>query len=352
MLFAINKFYIKRYIDNIHINNIMKFACSTCNYSTNDKSNFNKHLRVSHNTVIPNNHKTNILNKQENSFQCEKCQQIFTNRHNLSRHRLHRCNITHENTATENINKLTERVTNLENERDMYKSMNQQLLVQNENMSNLLMDYVKSTNTVNCNNNNNKITYNISVKNYLQQTYPNAPVLGTINDYSKLMYDDYDSDNINSENSNNNYDDNFIDTLVFNYNNSHLNKYLGDFIIQSYKKDNPSTQSIWSSDISRLTYIIKELLSNNESIWNHDYKGVKIKIYVIDPLLKYIKKHIDEYWIKNIDNFKTVNIEQLNKFNKTYSTIYQIKKDIDGDILGNNIVKYITPHFYINKTTQ
>jgi hypothetical protein len=176
-------------------------------------------------------------------------------------------------------------------------------------------------------------TYNISIKNYIQQNYPDAPPLESFNDYDKLEYDN----------------DDFIDTLVYNFNNNYLHKYLGDFIIKYYKKDDPTQQSMWSSDTSRLTYIIKELLSNKKSIWNHDYKGVKTKNYIINPLLKYIKNYINEYWIKNLDNFKTLNIDDINKFHSIYQNLYKIKKMIDNDILGMDIIRYITPHFYMNK---
>ena len=326
-----------------------RYICDHCNYSTGIKSNFNRHLKLPIHTLINNsnhliNHKVTIKNKV---LYCAYCEKEFTCKQHLSRHKLHYCkkikqnntnNTNNTDTNNDKINQLEYKIDNLVNKVDVYETMNKHLLIQNENMSKLLMEYVKNTNLTITNNNKITNTYNISIKNYLQQNYPNAPALNGITDYSKLKYDTE-------------YDD-FIDALVYNQNNSHLKKYIGDFIVCSYKKNDLSIQSIWSSDISRLTYIIKELLANNESIWNHDYKGIKIKKYIIDPLLKYIKEYIDEYWIKNIDNFKTVNIEQLNKFNKTYSTIYQIKKDIDGDILGNNIVKYITPHFYINKTTQ
>ena len=307
----------------------MKYSCTktNCNYSTNDKSNFNKHMKSStHLPINKYNHKIVIENPKQYVCDCDK---IFTCKQHLSRHRLHNCEKTKTN--------IENQVIILTNKIENYETINKHLLIQNENMSKLLMEYVKNTNSTITNNNNKIInTYNISIKNYLQQNYPNAPALNGITDYSKLKYDTE-------------YDD-FIDALVYNHNNSYLKKYLGDFIIYNYKKNNPSTQSVWSSDISRLTYIIKELLANNESTWNHDYKGIKIKKYIIDPLLKYIKEYIDEYWIKNLDLFKTVDIEQLNKFNKTYTTIYQIKKDIDGDILGNDIVKYIAPQFYMDKT--
>jgi hypothetical protein len=194
-----------------------------------------------------------------------------------------------------------------------------------------LLNHVKNNKSIT----NNGNIYNVSVKNYVQQNYPDAPPLEELHDYSSIKYAlEYDD---------------FIDTIVYNYNHSCLHKYFGDFIIKYYKKDDPSKQSMWSSDTARLTYIIKELLSNKGSIWNHDYKGVKTKNYIITPLLEYIKEYIDEYWIKNIDMFKSSDLEQLNKFNKIYQTIYKIRKDIENEVLSNDIVRYIAPHFYMSK---
>lgn len=299
----------------------MKYDCKRCKYSTNDKSNYNRHIKSSTHmsSEKPDDNIPISDDKDRLVFKCEKCHDFFTNRQSLSRHCLYRCKMSKTN----------------ENEIIELKETISKLMNETCEMKKLITEYVKTTKTVNTNSHN---TYNISIKNYLQQTYPNAPALNGIIDYSKLEYDEE-------------YDD-LIDAIVYNYNNSCLNKYLGDFIICSYKKSNPLDQSIWSSDTSRLTYIIKELLANNESIWNHDYKGLKIKTYIIDPLLQYIKKHINDYWMKNLDHFKTANVEQLNKFNNMYDSIYKIKKLINGDILGNDIVKYIAPHFCINRDNK
>jgi len=298
----------------------MKYICSECNYETGDKSNYNKHVKsVTHKQMVTSNHIV-ITNGSNNkvtnkNFVCGNCDRHFTNKQNLSRHKIHYCKKSKNDIDDKDkkINELTEKINMLSNEVQMYKNQ------------------AKNNKTINN-------TYHISVKNYLQQNYPNAPALAGLTDYAKLEYD-------------NEYDD-FIDALVYNYDNSQLNKYIGDFIISSYKKDDPSIQSIWSSDVARLTYIIKELLANNESIWNHDYKGVIIKMRIINPILKYIKEYINGYWVKNLHSFETCDINQLNKLNKIYTTIYQIKKDIDGDILGNDIIKYITPYFYINRNKE
>jgi hypothetical protein len=262
--------------------------------------------------------------KLPSKFVCEKCNSIFANRHSLSRHKHYRCKtFFQENKLTETISILNNKVNELiETKRD------------DHNLINLLLEYVKES-KISYHNKNSNNTYNISVKNYLQQNYPNAPHLESIIEPEKIKYDQHD--------------DEFIDALVYNYNNKILDKYIGDFLIKCYKKDDPSKQSMWSSDISRLTYVIKELLSNNQSIWNHDYKGIKIKEYIIRPLLRYIKEYVDEYWMSNLDQFKNTDIKKINKFSKIYNSLHMIKKDIDNDILTDEIVKYIAPNFYIKK---
>jgi hypothetical protein len=182
----------------------------------------------------------------------------------------------------------------------------------------------------------NNTTYNISVKNYIQQKFPNAPALSKILDYSKLTYKDYK----------------LMDTLVYNYNNNNLHKYLGHFIISYYKKDDPSEQSLWSSDTSRLTYIISELLSNKKSVWNHDYRGTKVKEYIIAPLLEYIRSYIDSFF-SNIE-IKKPNLQDFHKLESEFNyrkSVAEIAKSIDNNILIDDILKYISPYFCIDRET-
>src|SRR5438876_510739 len=73
--------------------------------------------------------------------------------------------------------------------------------------------------------------------------------------------------------SQNKNDHDFLKLLSYQFNNNSLDKFFGDFIIKHYKKDDPAKQSIWNSDLSRLNYVVKELLANNNSSWNSDPKG-------------------------------------------------------------------------------
>lgn len=315
--------------------------CRSCKYITDNKSNYNKHLKS--NSHIQNE----IYHKKK--LTCDDCAMVFSYRQSLTRHKKYYCKpIINDNIPNDQVTALVEQNKQLIEQNNNY-------MEQNNNLIQLFTEYVKDNNpkqlpinnSFNTNNTNTN-TYNISIKNYLQQNHADAPALEGLPDYAKIKYIDYDETDENVEKPDK---DDFANTLSYNYNNSGLSKYLGDFIIQHYKKIDPSQQSMWSSDISRLTYIIKELLANNDSIWAHDYKGIKTKTYIINPLLKYIREYIDGYWIDKLEDYKRSKLDNFNKYHTIYVTLYKIKKEIENDVLGNDIIRYIAPHFYMDRKT-
>jgi hypothetical protein len=298
----------------------MKYNCECCKYATDNKSNFNKHLKSATHNRKNNNKKTvnpkSTLNVDHKSTKikqkkliCHDCGGKFGYRQSLSRHKLNSCPNKNKQEETE---ELREEITILKSEIGKLVE-----LVSNSKM------------ITNINN-----TYNISVKNYIQQNYPNAPALKGINDYSKLTYKDYK----------------LLDTLIYHHNNNNLHKYLGNFIIAHYKKDNPAEQSIWSSDTSRLTYIISELLSNKKSVWNHDYKGTKVKEYILKPFLEYIRDYISDYFANiEVKKNKYDDIMKIERECKYRLNVANIAELIDNNSLIDEIIRYIAPYFCIDK---
>jgi len=331
----------------------MKYECKNCNYITTDKSNYNKHIDTkvhSIKSVHANKNKIKAplmelqlpdatslapsMEPNDKKFTCKYCNNSFSKSSNLNRH-LKICKSKETEIREIELKELKSEVIEIKTQLNKYEHMQKEL-----------MDYVKNNpsnhalipHQSNQNSHNNTI-YNISVKNYVQQNYPNAPALIGMTDYARLTHDESGKEN----------KDEFVDTLVYEHKNATLHKYLGDFIVGYYKKDNPSEQSMWTSDTSRLTYIIKELLFNKKSIWNHDYKGIKTKNCIINPLLQHIKKYLDEYWINHLDHFKTTNLKNLNQADAIYRNIYNIKKNVDSGMLSNDIIRYMAPHFYMDK---
>ncbi|QKF94856.1 zinc finger C2H2-type protein [Fadolivirus algeromassiliense] len=301
----------------------MNFKCDQCNYATVIKSNFTRHQKSFAHTQLPFNGKLLSSDDQINDklYKCD-CGKTFSHQSGLSRHKKECKNITNTKKLELEVEKLKSELTNYKTLIDKQYEMTQNY----KTMCDKLIDFVK-TNKPTVNNNY------ISVKNYVQQNFPDAPALEGVKDYAKLTFEDND----------------LIDTLIYNYENEILHRYLGKFIIGYYKKDDPSEQSLWTSDVSRLTYVIKELLESNKSIWSHDFKGVKVKLCIVNPLLRYIRKCIDDYWIVNLDHMKSLDTKELVKLQEKFISLQKIKKDIGNEMIANNIIRFIAPHFYMEK---
>jgi hypothetical protein len=179
----------------------------------------------------------------------------------------------------------------------------------------------------------------MSALKFILTNYKNAPLLEPIKN-DRLL--EYTGDTVTNMND-------LINNLFYNYKHKLLDRYIGDIIIKIYKKDDPNEQSIWSSDIQRFNYIIRQLIGKKTN-WYTDKKGIAVVDTIINPLLQYIKKILQEYVQDN-----KLNDKQINNLSKSLietilnnmMTANLIIVDIDNKILEDNILKYITPYFYL-----
>lgn len=74
-----------------------------------------------------------------------------------------------------------------------------------------------------------------------------------------------------------------------------LDAYIGDGIIDMYKKNKPEDQSIWTSDVSRLTYLIRTAIDGGDDKWVRDHKGKLLTTQIIDPILLTIHEALITY---------------------------------------------------------
>lgn len=307
-----------------------KYNCSQCKYTTEYKSNLNKHFRRIHSTeTVQNMSELNPVSTIEikKEFICQYCNLKCSRKSNLTRHQQVCSEKKIDTIKKEYEDKLKIRELEIKNQ-----------IIEKEN--NELKSFIKSGKSGN--------TYKLSVKNYVDKNYPNAPALKGITDYDLLRYDDEEGT----------YDDEdeFMDKLYYNYKYNTLHIYLGKFIIKCYKKENPKEQSIWSSDVARLTYFIKELMINNKSKWICDKNAVKVREYIVDPLLKHLQKTILEYRNKKLKSVlkeykRTGDSDILEKQTMLHGLI-KVEEQIIHQELANNIVKYITPRFTIKKESN
>ena len=187
------------------------------------------------------------------------------------------------------------------------------------------------------------IKKSMNTLSYLLLNYKNAPHIKELPDYSIICKNISD----------------LVKNLTYYHDKNTLDKYIGDFIIRHYKREEPELQSVWSSDTDRLNYFICELIKEqktgkkntdlgSKTQWVLDKKGIKMSKYIIKPLLEYIHSMNSNYI--NQKNEEIIdNDTNVDKILKEMQILASINADIKNNKLSTGINKYIAPHFYFDK---
>lgn len=119
----------------------MKYTCENCDYTSNDKSNYKRHLKARIHSAVDKKHL------------CKACGKIYASRQGLSRHKLNSCIKTQniQNESHSEIKKLEKQVAKLTEQ---------------------VMKLIKIVRNTEQNNTVNTI-YNILIENYIQIKSPN-----------------------------------------------------------------------------------------------------------------------------------------------------------------------------------
>jgi len=329
----------------------MSNFCKICNYFTDDLSNF-----IRHKTTIKHMQKSARKNKNYSTdanisiqlavkansktivdvISCKICHKKFNHRSSLSRHSK-KCN--NKEKLEETIeSELMVKYKYLEKEKELYKNLEKE-------KTDMLIMFINNANTLlNKSQDNNKITteamksVSISALKFANEKYSEAPVLKAIEDF-----------NINDLNFEVEKDRRSLtELLIYSAKLKSLDKLLGDHIVKVYKKENPTEQSIHTTDRSRLNYIVKELITsanNGESLWEVDKNGIKICSRIIKPLIdKCIELLLEhqKFLLKKMEGGDFSNRDDI-------LTVMHLISTIDRGCLENDINKFIAPHFNLIK---
>ena len=332
----------------------MKYICEGCSYETDNHFCFKQHLNskkhIEKVKCIQNKKRSSLVVNSvlQTDYQCQFCEKTFYNAGSLSRHR----SICSEKEELVNENKkLNEKIESLEYllKKEEQHSASEIETLKNEN------EYLKTI----INNAGNIIKTSVSTLSYVSQHYNEAPVLEPIKDYSKLTYD-IDSEGKDDKKTKKKKKksamdirkdkDHFLDILICKHEKNTLDRYLGEIIVKCYKKENPKDQSLWSSDTSRLTYVVRELFANQKIDWTIDKKGVKTRNYIVKPLLEHIDNLMKEYiQIYSITDRAELDMRDYEPKLKRMNKMSEIMIAISNGTLAENVVGFVAPEFYLNK---
>jgi hypothetical protein len=327
----------------------MKFECSLCNYSTNDGRNWCKHVETQ-------KHLLREKNKEEQKHACIHCNIKF-------------------DSHVDTISHYEQELTKFKNEIKNLKKDNAKLTKENKKLTSKIITSLEEDKVRSADNtatllesNKNLATTECNTMNFLTQNFTNAQALKCITQdkaHELLTHTKSTKDigmepeelkTLTQDEIDTKINNLCVEQMIFEHNNGNLHSYITDIVKSEYAKKDPQDQQIWNTDKSRLSYVIREAM-NKKNEWIKDDKGVKIKEYVISPILKEIEQMIVKYaqYVASV-----VESDNNNKISRSLKmTLMErsmcaslIVKSIRGKILTNKIVSDMTKYFGISNVKK
>lgn len=330
-----------------------RYECLPCDYSTNIRYNYDKHLKTRKHILINDKYvknkekdnqvnndvddkivnnasnnrvsKLNIMDKATdnkiikiNPCQCRWCNQIFANQGNLARHKKSCAEKTEVVTNYENkIEKLqlelTSRDSNYENKIEKL----QMELTHKDHLVRTLQETIEYERI--------REKSHLSASNYLMVAYNSAPPLLPLTDFTIFEEEDVE----------------LLDLLLSAHRNNEFAEFVGRSLVHYYKKSDPRDQQLWNSDNERLTYFIRKNLK-----WTIDKQGIKTCDFIIDPALKYFTNILRAFINSDIPKEST---DAIIADNKCRAEALQLMMNINNGTMQQKILKFIAPYLYLDK---
>lgn len=200
------------------------------------------------------------------------------------------------------------------------------------NTSNIQNNILNDTST-NILNNNQKI---INVYSYVNSQYTEAEPIKMLEkpDIDKLLT--YTESKHPIE-----------EVMAFQQSKHLLYQFLGEIIAHSYKKKNPAEQQFWVTDITRLSFIVRQALSQNENIWYPDKKGICLLKHIIVPVLDEVKRIMQKYVKDCYELMANSSESDFIKIGGQMSHGTQVIYEINQKELHHKVLNYIAPYFQL-----
>lgn len=268
------------------------------------------------------------IKKNKNGIFCD-CGKSFNHRQSLYTHRKNCKDLKY----METISKLTNQVDMLTKRMNQIEQIPESTISASHNTNSH-----NSTNNINSHNTLNQKS--INVVTYVNQNYNDVKPLMPLKGKDVMQILEFDESCGQS----------LEEMIVFQHRKYLLDQFLGEFIINKYVKKDPKTQQFWSSNIKKLTFLVRHVLNKTDKVWLKDSNGVCITKHIITPILAEIRKLIDIY-IKACHAKMQLPHTPTSEFDKLHDSGFhgvKILYEIDQKILHHKILLYIAPYFQID----
>jgi len=339
------------------------FVCEPCDYSTYRMSDYDRHNNTKKHlkhlcdapdkviAVIETNKKgiKKIPHKQaskEKRFKCSKCNKWFTEKCNLYRHQKHYCGITESNNFNESdssandSSKTNDKLDDKKLKDDEIKELKEQnkklleLATKNANIS----EFNAEANVINA----KSTKKSMNMMSHAMKHWANAPPMKQLEGKEAMKLITYENKSKLP----------IEEVVIHQFNAGTLDRFLGNVLIKEFKKEDQVDQSLWTTDSSRLCFIIKQIVGDEGGDrWITDKSGIEITKLLISPLVKRVSEMMSDYvnkFVKELKDNADCNTKQAKiAMEKMYDAETVIRGIVKND-LRKEILKYIAPYFNVD----
>jgi hypothetical protein len=142
----------------------------------------------------------------------------------------------------------------------------------------------------------------------------------------------------------------YIRPVLNNFENKTLSSFFGKMIAKYYNKCKKKFRKFWTADVSRLSFIIMQVVNRKgEKEWIQDKSGKKFTDLVITPMFDALSELIHKY-IDNIQEYSSANYRILkpierDRYMEHGSLCLKLLQAIKYEKNNDSILKFIAPFF-------
>jgi hypothetical protein len=329
----------------------MKYKCIDCNYETDIKFCYDRHMTSSKHVVAETVASDKII------YPCKYCPATYVRSINLSKH-MTVCDkkdeyevkieydikdITNKYLIAQNqIKDLSDKYTKLETKYeelekkyiDEIKQSRDKIEIRENKTDNKYTKLVENSGTI-INNSLKTVNKTVSALTYIKENFRNAPPLRPMVDFSAFMKPK---------------EGELVAEMIYHHSMKKLAQYIGDVYVKEYVKDDPTKQAVWNKDTSRLTYYVRVFISDTDPQlyeWITDKKGLKVIEFTIKPILNFLNKEIKK--CSGLAKDGKIKVDNLLNYMQNCAEMNIL---IENKSLENEVLKYIAPKFDIDKVQQ
>lgn len=146
----------------------------------------------------------------------------------------------------------------------------------------------------------------------------------------------------------NKYENNEFENTIIKYQmNKTLHCKIGNLILKKYKKnpENIKNQLVWTSDISRIIYLIFQ-----DKSWIRNHHGNIVSELIVEPIILKIKSIIIPYAQKILNSLSYEHTDNKSCKINMVNEVVMFNNDKYCNTLKLNILKYMAGEFSLNKS--